>query len=311
MRASIAVLVGLFVLSACRHASFGYADAEDVCAIGSACFGGGFDGQCVRDTLGSPPTFPELGCVLAAGRRGDCDAVHSCVGLTTQTDPSCTSTNTFPSMCQGTAVVSCSNFTGVVPHLERGDCSLNGETCVNVGTGTTGNAECVHGSCSWTGSQCNGAGEVQWCHSGFIDEVDECASGTTCREFLESGQMQAECVSDTPCTTDTCDGNRVRFCRTIFTTPQQQFFADSEDCAAGGGHCVLTMSGAQCQPDGSQCDPSMFTTTCDGSSIRYCGPDGQIHVYDCRARSFAGCRTSSSGSHLPYCVPTGADLFHT
>jgi hypothetical protein len=313
MRNVILVAVSAVASWGCQqHHPLTYAEAEQLCVIESSCFGGGFYNTCAGDALLYHDQDSLASCALSAGGRGDCDAVRACVGLTVQTDPSCTSSTTqTTSSCSGSTITECSNNPGEVPHIDRGDCAAFGEMCVTTTSGGVTSAQCVYGPCSWEGtSRCNGTSEARWCHSGYIDEVDTCGAGTTCHEYLVSGTMEAHCISDTPCTSSICDGDVLRQCDTVGgVTAPQHFYGASQDCALAGERCVLTPAGATCQANGTQCDPTMFMTACDNASIRYCGTDGEIHTYDCQAHGFAGCRIASD-MH-PYCVPTGADLFHT
>ncbi len=304
----------LFVLTLAgcpqRSGTLDYGDSEQLCVAISACMGSyGSTGSCVGSYVGRPLSQrygSAFLCMIEAAGRGDCVAVRACAGLTTQLDASCTSSSTSSSMCSGGNVVGCSpGDSSTVPHLYQNTCSVLGASCL---TSSTGRAGCYYGTCAWDGGRCTSSTHYQYCYDGVIDSDTECQPGSTCRETSSGGFTSASCVGGDLCTRSTCEGNSYRYCAYVDETSRR--LDPPVDCGALGAHCILDTDGAHCEPDGIECDPSTFSDGCLGNALRYCGPDGRIHQYDCRARSFAGCReaTTSFGSTYAYCAPSGLDL---
>lgn len=240
-----------------------------------------------------------LDCVMDAG--SDCDAVRACFGLSVDASGATCPTNP-TSTCPST-----SRATGCEPSSSRPsaaydwsiDCAVGGNECRASGL-VPGQVRCEF-PCASTSASCDGTTRVETCNGVTMRRA--CPPGTACVVGAFGG---VECVGSGPdCTADTCDGDVLVRCDTQVNRQQ-----GSISCSALGQRCTTTSAGAaSCGPTSTGCDPTTRLPDCDGSALRYCGGEGEVHRYDCVAHGFGPCEPCALGAPCgALCGPTGVRI---
>lgn len=253
----------------------------DYCAVHSACEGQHLT-ECMREIRVGGEAFGTWPGWYA--RRDECvGSASSCAEyqqcLTKHTSDGACDPATFQPRCEGDRLVQCASVDGKTEGVEvTGDCTLDGQRCVN---GASGGA-----ACGWPvgcDAGCDGRNLFQ------------CADGSEVPRRFECARADQECDSDVlgcvdekqpraPCERHHCDGSKLVTCLEGKT--------QSVDCAAVHPHmtCRMVNGSPQCsvQPGAVDCDSEWDLGTCNGAMARICVASRWVSI-DCSRTFGASC----------------------